>query len=337
LTVPTIALAFVMLVVGFPLWILTATIADLAIGMKRLRCVRTVIFLTWMTGFEMVTLSKAAVIWVANFGRVKNDRAQTSLQRLVGFYVHGISVATTKIFGLRMQVSGFDAFEGRPGVICFGHHTSILDSVIPVDIIAHQLRYDIRFVIKKSLAWAPVFDIAGHWLPVHFVDRTGKNSGSETDAIRELASNIIPGSAATMYPEGTFYTPKRLARAVERLKSQDPDLVERAKRLRYVLPPKPGGALAILETDKTADVVLVVHSGFEPFDNLKNIFANLPFRRTVHVHMTRIARSQIPTDSKAAYRWLFDRFEEMDAWVAEKLAMPIDGATRPPVNSGKVA
>jgi Acyltransferase C-terminus len=168
-----------------------------------------------------------------------------------------------------------------------------------------------------------VFDTAGHWLPVHFVDRTGRNSSDETSAISDLAGNIVPGSAAAMYPEGTFYTPKRLERAIDRLDTQAPELVERARALRHVLPPRTGGALAMLERDPHADVVLIVHSGFEPFVNLSKIFANLPLRRTVHVHMWRVPRAEIPADPKAAYLWLFERFEEMDSWVAEKLALPI--------------
>jgi 1-acyl-sn-glycerol-3-phosphate acyltransferase len=222
-----------------------------------------------------------------------------------------------------MEVTGTEVFDDGAGLICFGHHTSILDSVIPVEILAHRMQYDIRFVIKKSLSWAPVFDTAGHWIPVHFVDRTGRNSSEETAAIAALAADIVPRSAAAMYPEGTFYSPHRLEHAVERLKTQAPQLVERAKRLRHVLPPKTGGALAMLDENPKADVVLIVHSGFEPFVNMAKIFANLPFRRTVHVHMWRVARSEIPVDPKDAYVWLFDRFEEMDSWVEGKLALPI--------------
>ena len=323
ITYPSFLLIACLLVVGLPLWLVIAVVIDVVVGFKRLRSVRVLLFLVFMTWFEVITLAKTLTIWFTKFGRVRGDDAQEKLQRLAGFYVHGIYVATCRIFGLRMEVTGMEVFDGRPGLICFGHHTSILDSVIPVQILAHRMNYDIRFVVKKSLSWAPVFDTAGHWLPVHFVDRTGRNSTEETAAISDLAGNIVPGSAAAMYPEGTFYTPKRLERAIGRLETQAPELVERARALRHVLPPRAGGALAMLERDPAADVVLIVHSGFEPFVNLAKIFANLPFRRTVNVHMWRVPRAEIPVDPKAAYVWLFNRFEEMDSWVAEKLALPI--------------
>ena len=313
----------VMLLIGFPFWLLLALLADVVLGLRRLRCARMVFFLLFVTWFELVTLVKAFSIYVGSRGRVHTEKAQERLQRLCGFYVRGIYILTCKCLGLRMEVTGMECFDDRAGLICFGHHTSILDSVIPVEILSHRLKYDIRFVIKKSLAWAPVFDTAGHWLPVHFVDRTGRHSAEETAAIAELAGNIVPGSAAAMYPEGTFYTPQRLERALTRLATQAPELMERGAALRHVLPPRTGGAMAMLERDRNADVVLIVHSGFEPFVSLAKIFANLPFRRTVHVHMWRVSRSEIPVDPKAAYVWLFDRFEEMDSWVAEKLALPI--------------
>ena len=318
-------LAACLLVAGFPVWMAVALVIDLIIGIKRLRSVRVVVFLVFMTWFEILSLLKTAGIWFRYLGRIRSDAAQEHMQRLVGFYVHGIYAGTCRIFGLRMKVTGTEVFDDGTGVICFGHHTSVLDSVIPVEILTHRLRFHIRFVVKKSLSWAPVFDTAGHWLPVHFVDRTGRNSSDETAAIADLASHIVPGAAAAMYPEGTFYTPKRLERAVARLETQAPELVERAKALRHVLPPRAGGALAMLDRDRRADVVFIVHSGFEPFVNLAKIFANLPFRRTVYVHMWRVPRSEVPTEAKAAYVWLFDRFEEMDSWVAEKLALPVNG------------
>lgn len=313
----------VVLLVGFPLWVLCALLADVVLGIHRIRCVRVLTFVTFMSWFEIFTLGKALGTYLRTLGRVRVGYGQLHLQRLVGFYVHGILAATSKLLGLRMHVTGTEVFDDGAGLICFGHHTSILDSVVPVEILSHRMRYEIRFVIKKSLSWAPVFDTAGHWLPVHFVDRTGRNSNEETAAIANIASDITPRSAAAMYPEGTFYTPKRLDRAVARLETQAPELVERAKKLRHVLPPRPGGALAMLEADAKADVVLIVHSGFEPFVNLAKIFANVPFRRPVHVHMWRVPRSEVPTDDKEAYVWLFDRFEEMDSWVEEKLALPI--------------
>ena len=125
-------LAACLLVAGFPVWMAVALVIDLIIGIKRLRSVRVVVFLVFMTWFEIVSLLKTAGIWFRYLGRIRSDAAQEHMQRLVGFYVHGIYAGTCRIFGLRMKVTGTEVFDDGTGVICFGHHTSVLDSVIPV-------------------------------------------------------------------------------------------------------------------------------------------------------------------------------------------------------------
>jgi 1-acyl-sn-glycerol-3-phosphate acyltransferase len=319
LSVPFVVAVGVSLIVGFPLWMVIAMIGDVFLGWGRHRMVRCLLFLITMIGIEVAAVSKGTAIWLRHFGRIRRESAQQSLQRVIAFYGHAIVGITSRFLGLRLEVTGLDCLEDSAPLLCFGHHTSVLDSVIPVELLSHRAKYNVRYVIKKTLAYAPAFDICGHWLPVHFVDRTGKRSGDELTAIAELATAVPKQTAPVIYPEGTFFTPKRLARAIERLQSQDPTLVERAKRLRYVLPPRAGGAIAMLDASPETDVLFVVHAGFEPFVNLARIFQRIPFRHPVQVHLWRVKRSEIPEESQARYRWLFEQFEYMDEWVAQRL------------------
>lgn len=320
ITFPGFALFTVVLIVGFPIWIFLAAAADLALGIRRGRCVRTVAFILWMCAIEARSVGRSVAIWLRFWGKVRSPEAQHSLQRnALALYGHEIIRATKRIFGLELIVSGGECLEDGAGVVCFPHHTSILDSVLPIDVLSHGFGYDLRYVIKKSLAWSPAIDLAGHWLPVHYVDRTGKRTDNELQSIGNLAKNLSPRSAPVIYPEGTFYTKRRLQRAVERLESQAPELVDRAKRLRYVLPPRTGGPMALLDNAPEADVLFMAHCGFERFVNMPRIFANLPFRSPVRVHFWRVPRADVPKDPKARYRWLFGEFERMDAWVAEQL------------------
>jgi 1-acyl-sn-glycerol-3-phosphate acyltransferase len=225
-----------------------------------------------------------------------------------------------------LVVTGIESVNDEAPLLCFGHHTSLLDSFLPVEVLGHARRYRMHYVIKKTLAYAPAFDVVGHWIPVHFVDRSGKNSEQETRAVGQLAANLPHRSVQVIYPEGTFYTPQRHARALQRLASQDPDLIERAKRLRYVLPPRAGGALSMLEHNPTADVLFFVHAGFEPFVNIGRILRNVPFTEPVRVHMWRVARAEIPEEPKAQYRWLFGESERMEQWVANQLDPAADAS-----------
>jgi 1-acyl-sn-glycerol-3-phosphate acyltransferase len=307
------------LLIGLPMWLLVALCADAFLGVRRLRSVRILFFLLAMTGIELVAVTRGALVWLAGFGRVRDENSQRKLQQIVAFYGHAIYSITARFLGLRIEVTGMESIIDEAPLLCFGHHTSILDAVIPVELLAHRAKYHVHYVIKKTLAYAPAFDICGHWLPVHFVDRTGKKSGDELTAISKLAVSIPRRTAPVIYPEGTFFTPKRLGRAIERLKTQDPTLVERAKRLRYVLPPRVGGAAAMLDASPDTDVLFVVHAGFEPFVNLARIFQRIPFRHPIQVHLWRVARRDVPDDATERYRWLFDQFEMMDTWVAQRL------------------
>ena len=151
------------------------------------------------------------------------------------------------------------------------------------------------------------------------MDRSGKNSEQETRAVGQLAAVLPARTTQVIYPEGTFYTPARHSRALERLAIQDPTLLQRAEQLSYVLPPRAGGALSMLEHNPTADVLFFVHAGFEPFVNIGRILRNVPFTETVRVHMWRVKRSEVPIEATAQYRWLFSEFERMEQWVANQL------------------
>jgi 1-acyl-sn-glycerol-3-phosphate acyltransferase len=309
----------VVLLLGLPLWLVLTLLVDALLSIRRLRCTRILLFVSFVPWLELVSVLAGLGVWVRHLGQIRNPAAQNTLQKLLSFYGHSLTSATKRLLRLRVVVTGLDSVDDGAPLLCFGHHTSLLDSFLPVEVLGHGRHYRMHYVIKKTLAYAPAFDIVGHWIPVHFVDRSGKNSEQETRAVGLLAAELPNRSTQVIYPEGTFYTPARHARALQRLASQDPELVERAQKLRYVLPPRAGGALSMLEHNPTADVLFFVHAGFEPFVNIGHILRNVPFTETVRVHMWRVARSEIPADPRSQYRWLFSEFERMEQWVASQL------------------
>lgn len=307
----------------FPALIIGAVLVDAAIGLRRFRTTRTVAFLTVFVWSEIRAVATAAGLWVRFRGNMTHPEAQSALQGELSTYGHRIWTLSHRFFGVSLEATGTETLSDNAPLICFAHHTSILDSVVPVEILGHGSGFDLGYVVKKELAWMPAIDLVGGWLPVHFVDRTGRRSSDEASHIGRLVANIKPGSAQVLFPEGTFYTRRRLERAVDRLRQQDASLVERATGLRHVLPPRPGGALALLDAAPQCDVVFVAHVGFEPYVNLKKIFASLPFRDPVEAHVWRVPRQEIPNDLKERYRWLFAQFEIMDAWVSQRMAARI--------------
>jgi 1-acyl-sn-glycerol-3-phosphate acyltransferase len=319
LSIPLIALFGVVILVGLPLWLVAAVFADAVLGLRRRRCTRILLFVLFVPWLEMLAVTLGLGVWIRHAGQMRNPSAQNKLQKLLSFYGHSLTSATKRLLGLHLMVTGTESVEDGAPLLCFGHHTSLLDSFLPVEILGHGRKYRMHYVIKKTLAYAPAFDIVGHWIPVHFVDRSGKNSEQETRAVGELAANLPNRTTQVIYPEGTFYTPARHTRTLERLAKQDPELLRRAEQLRYVLPPRAGGALSMLEHNPTADVLFFVHAGFEPFVNIGHILRNVPFTETVRVHMWRVSRSEVPVEPRAQYRWLFSEFERMERWVANQL------------------
>ena len=319
ITIPALFLGTLVLTVLSPVLLGLAAVVDLITGPRRFRNLRTGIFLIWLAWIETIAVFVAAIVWLRHLGRMHGAETQRRLQRIVALYGHRILGATSRSLGLRIEATGAECLSDGAPVLIFGHHTSLLDSVIPVEIAGYGHDYSLHYVIKKSLAWGPAFDVVGHWARIHFVDRTGKDSEREMDSIAALGLNLQKRQAPVIYPEGTFYNKKRLARAVERLREQAPELVSRAERLRHVLPPRTGGATALLDAAPDADVVFVVHAGFERFTTIGRIFRSIPFRHPVPVNVWRVPRRDVPTEPQERYRWLFDNFERMDRWVIEQL------------------
>ena len=319
LSIPVVAFVGVVLLVGLPLWLVASLFADVLLSIRRMRCTRILLFVLFVPWLEMLAVSWGLGVWLRFAGQMRNPSAQNELQKLLSFYGHSLTSATKRLLGLRLTVTGVESVDDGAPLLCFGHHTSLLDSFLPVEILGHGRKYRMHYVIKKTLAYAPAFDLVGHWIPVHFVDRSGKNSEQETRAVGQLAANLPNRTTQVIYPEGTFYTPARHTRALERLSNQDPEFLGRAEQLRYVLPPRAGGAISMLEHNPTADVLFFVHAGFEPFVNIGRILRNVPFTETVRVHMWRVARSDVPLEPRAQYRWLFSEFERMERWVANQL------------------
>jgi 1-acyl-sn-glycerol-3-phosphate acyltransferase len=128
-----------------------------------------------------------------------------------------------------------------------------------------------------------------------------------------------------IYPEGTRFTPAKLARAVERLAAAgdvDPALLEVARRLRHVLPPRPGGPLALLAHQPPLDVVLVAHTGLEGATRLADLWRGALVGSRLRVRLERVAAADLPADDAGRLRWLHERWLAIDAWID---AAPRDG------------
>jgi len=99
--------------------------------------------------------------------------------------------------------------------------------------------------------------------------------------------------------------------------ADDATWLEAARTLRYVMPPRPGGTLTLLDTG--ADVVVGAHQGLEGFAKIQDLWSGALVGKTIHVQITRIPAAEVPTGRRARAQWLYDVWADIDAWIAERV------------------
>ena len=136
--------------------------------------------------------------------------------------------------------------------------------------------------------------------------------GFEADEVRRIVQ-------ALKFPEGGNFTRARHERAIERLDEAGlTDSAERARALRHLLPPRPGGAFAAIDACPDADVLFVAHTGLEQLSSPKDLWRGLPMDREVRLHYWTVRQHEVPTDPDERVRWLFDWWARIDDWIEQR-------------------
>lgn len=309
LTIPAVGLALALVLASLPALALAALVTDLVVR-RRWNTLRVLAFVVFFLAHEVWCLLRLAVVGLRTVGDGERRRALTFAQQ--DRYARAHLGAARRLFSLRFEVQGLDAAASGPFLLLV-RHTSLIDTVLPGVFVAAHHRLHLRYVLKKELLAGPCLDIAGHWLPNHFVDRSGARSEQEALAVGALGRDLGPEDGVCLFPEGTRFTP----RARERLLARLPPGPERARaeRLRHVLPVRPGGLLALLEAASGADVVFLAHHGMEGLARLTDIWAGRLLGTTVHLKLWRVAARDIPREAAERLAWADAQWASLDAWL----------------------
>ena len=311
ITVPTVIAGFVVATVLLPLLVFSALIVDLVrrlISGRPLVLVRGVLFLWIYLAGEVWALVALAVTSV--LPRDAKTRATVALQ---GAWAGWSLRSVVALFDLDLSVEGQD--ETSPGpILVLARHASLIDTLLPARLISRPQGIQLRYVLKKELMADPALDIAGHRLLNAFIDRT---STSERNAIRELAENLGPNDGVLIYPEGTRFTEAKRERYVAALSKREDPATAIAQTFRHVLPPRPGGTLALLDSSD-ADVVILAHRGLEVLSSVRDIWGGDLVGRQIDVSMWRVNRNEIPSGRSQRVMWLYERWRDIDDWLASK-------------------
>jgi 1-acyl-sn-glycerol-3-phosphate acyltransferase len=311
-------IVFALLTALSPVLVLAAVAVDLTLWIRRRKpwmAVRLLAMAWWFLLGELYGLLGLLAIWALSGGRDsrrRRDRVYRLKRSWLGSHLAGIR----RLFGLRFETEGLE-LAGPGPVLVLIRHASIIDNTLPDVIVggAHGLGF--RFVIKRELQMIPTIDIGGRWVPTVFVRRASSDPAAELEPMRALTVNLTAKDGLLIYPEGTRWTAEKLARAKEIIAERQPEIAPMADRLRYLLPPRLGGTVALLDGARDADVVIFGHVGLDGFEYISDIWSGGLVGTTVRLKFWRFPAADVPDDRDELIAWLYDRWQELDDWIGE--------------------
>jgi 1-acyl-sn-glycerol-3-phosphate acyltransferase len=318
ISIPLYTLLTALYVLGAPLWLLAVALADLLAGQYQTwPRTRALGFFGLYLTCEVAGVAVATAVWTATLGGrfggpERYLQANATLQR---WWTAALFHGTVWLFSIRVQVEGLELAKAGP-LLLFVRHAASSDTVLAAALVANPNRLLLRYVLKRELLWDPCLDIVGRRLPNSFVDRNSPRRRGELDAIAQLGHGLDARSAVLIYPEGTRFSAKKLASGLDALRTRKEDrLLAIAAQFSHVLPPKPGGALALLQAAPQADVVFLEHAGLEGAATFDRFWRGGLIGQTLRVRLRRFEAASIPAQDRDL--WLFERWAELDAWIGQ--------------------
>jgi 1-acyl-sn-glycerol-3-phosphate acyltransferase len=317
-SIPLVVLGGVVLAAAAPLLVLVTVATDLVRRRRNrfdaTRLLAAGLVYVWC---EIIGLLALFLSWLLTVGSRRHRVAQAfAIQR---WWARSVVRAIQVVFGITIAGTGTGALH--PPFVLVARHSSIIDNLLPAWFISGPHRTHIRYVMKRDLLWDPCLDVAGNRLPNHFVERGSAASEKELAALRRLAADLGDDEGVLIYPEGTRSTPARRAAAVARLGTSGGRLAETAARFRSVMPPKPSGLHAILEST-AAEVLVMAHRGLDGLAKLSDLWHGGLTGARVEVAFWRISRSQIPQGKTEQAEWLYGLWAQIDGWVTDHDPVP---------------
>jgi len=299
----------------------TALLALATDGVRRtghLTTLRCAVAITLYFACEALGILASFVLWVVDrlWPGATGDRMVTWNLRLQRLWARTLLMGASRLFSMRMEVTGIDAARRGP-LFLFSRHASTLDTLLPAAFVSDPVSLRLAHVMKRELLWDPCLDIVGQRTHNAFVRRGSDARDKEIAMLRELAAAVGERDGVLLFPEGTRFSAAKRERALAHLADTEQSArLERTQHLHHVLPPRRGGALALLETRPDIDVVFLAHCGFEGTASLNDIWKGKLIGRTIRLHFWRVPSTEIPRSAESRVEWLDAQWQRVDAWVA---------------------
>jgi len=312
-SIPAFLVLWLLALLLSPLLLVVALVLDVA-RPRRFVAVRCLAIVLLYFTAEVVAVLLCFGVWLL-FGGWKRHPSDAYLDRnfrLQCRWASAIFWGGVRIFSLRVEVEGAEAAARGP-VIVFVRHVSPVDNLIPAVFLSAHHAIRLRWVMNRWLLRDPSLDIVGHRLPNAFVRNGAEDNARQVAEVAALAAGMTESDGVVIFPEGTLFDAGKLRRIVERTK--DGPYGERTATLRNVLPPRLGGALALLAAAPEADVVICAHFGLEPASAYRSFLRGALIGQRVRIAFWRVSNADIPAANGARIDWLYDQWQKVDDWV----------------------
>lgn len=341
---PAVVVGTFFLVTTLPIYLLIGLLLTSLVP-GRFRIPRLIYLMTFYLVWDSLVLIALFGMWIASgFGwKLRSPAFQRAHYAFAGFMLTQLFRQARWILKLRITVSaeGGSFSEvlapGQPLIVA-SRHAGHWDSFVLVHALLQAAGRQPRIVLKDTLQWDPAIDVMLNRLPNKFIapapftypspEPGGPSENrhplpvrtptTAAQAVGSLAERLDGNDALVIFPEGGNFTHKRRAQRISRLRdSGHADAAARAESLEHVLPPRPGGLMAALDSSPEADIAFVAHTGLDRFTSLRHAWRELPMDKTLHMHAWRVPRSEVPDGVADRIEWLYGWFATINTWIDE--------------------
>ena len=272
---------------------------------------------------ELLVLLACGALWLGSGAGVfmGSARFQAWHYGLLRWFVRSLTQAALSLLDIsvapELSPDATRALKSSRPLLLFSRHAGPGDTFLLIDRLLTDFKRLPSVVFKESLVLDPCVDLIAHRLPHAVLDTS---EGEECEArIQTVASGLLPDGVLLLFPEGGNFTSRRRRRAISKLwRIGHRGEAAAAERLSHVLPPRPGGALAALRGNPTADVVFAAHTGLGLAAFPRELWDEPPIGRTLKTRMWLAPAADRPSEPEAQVRWLYEWWERLDTWIQEK-------------------
>ena len=191
-----------------------------------------------------------------------------------------------------------------------------------------------KFAVTRTLAFFALYlacelsglAIAG-WLWLrHAGWRSGNNPifVARNFQLQSLMDDMPDDAGVVIYPEGTRFSAAKRQRILDKLEhGPDAKRLAQVQALTHVLPPRVGGALALLRQNERADALFCAHHGLEGGGSFAELINGGLIGRTVRIKLWRVPYAAIPTTRGERIDWLLGQWQQVDTFVGKCVAQDV--------------